>query len=69
MASGTVILNGERREIELGTDLGRLVEMLDLPKQRIAVELNGAVIRRSDWLGTTVNDGDKIEVVQFVGGG
>jgi thiamine biosynthesis protein ThiS len=40
-----------------------------LPRQRIAIELNNNVIRRSAWAETVVRDYDKIEVVHFVGGG
>lgn len=69
MVVAAIKLNGEIREIEQGADLARLVEQLDLPRQRIAVELNGSVIRRANWAETPVNDGDRIEVVQLVGGG
>lgn len=62
-------LNGETRAVDAGLDLARLVEALSLPSKRIAVELNGDVVRRADWSQTRVSDGDKIEVVHFVGGG
>jgi thiamine biosynthesis protein ThiS len=62
-------LNGETRSIDAATDLAALVEQLSLVQKRIAVELNGSVIRRIDWPQTPVNEGDKIEVVHFVGGG
>ena len=62
-------LNGESRAIEAETDLAELVDRLSLPSKRIAVELNGSVVRRADWPETPVSDGDKIEVVHFVGGG
>lgn len=64
-----VTLNGEDRSIDASTDLATLIEQLSLPQKRIAVELNGAVVRRADWPQTQVGDGDKIEVVHFVGGG
>jgi sulfur carrier protein len=64
-----IVLNGEPRSLEAETDLAGLVDRLDLPSRRIAVELNGSVVRRSDWPATRVNDGDKLEVVHFVGGG
>jgi thiamine biosynthesis protein ThiS len=62
-------LNGETRSIAVETDLAALVERLSLPTKRIAVELNGSVVRRNDWPQTPINDGDRIEVVHFVGGG
>lgn len=61
-------LNGETRSVE-PQDLAALVDALALPQKRIAVEVNGSVIRRADWHRTPVNDGDRIEVVHFVGGG
>lgn len=69
MGEGSIVLNGETRKIEFETDLARLLDHFELPKQRIAIELNGSVIRRSDWAETLVSDGDRIEVVHFVGGG
>jgi thiamine biosynthesis protein ThiS len=65
----TIVINGETRNISQTTDLARLVDDLSLPQKRIAVELNGSVIRRVDWPATPVRDGDKVEVVHFVGGG
>jgi sulfur carrier protein len=62
-------LNGETRSIETATDLAQLIERLSLPQKRVAVELNGSVVRRADWPETPVSDGDRIEVVHFVGGG
>ena len=64
-----IVLNGEPRAVDFETDLAELIEHLSLPSKRIAVELNGSVVRRVDWGLTQVNDGDKIEVVHFVGGG
>ena len=69
MANITVYLNGETRQVTAETALAELLDQLSLPHQRIAIELNKAVIRRADWPNTTVNEGDRIEVVHFVGGG
>lgn len=62
-------LNGETREIPDETDVSRLLVLLALPSQRIAIELNDKVIRRKDWTETLLCNGDKVEVVHFVGGG
>ena len=69
METITVFLNGESRSIGAETDLVRLLETFSLPSQRIAIELNNTVIRRADWPQTIISEGDKIEVVHFVGGG
>jgi thiamine biosynthesis protein ThiS len=64
-----VFINGEAREVSQAVDLDSLLELFSLPKQRIAIEVNEEVVRRKDWETTRVNDGDKIEIVHFVGGG
>ena len=48
---------------------GFLVEALDLPESRVAVERNLAIVRKPDFAGTVLGDGDRIEIVTFVGGG
>lgn len=65
----TIILNGEPRKLAEELDLESLIEHFSLPHKRIAVELNNNVISRSEWGAVKVNDGDKLEVVHFVGGG
>jgi sulfur carrier protein len=62
-------LNGEEKDIEAGTTLPALIESLSLAPERIAVELNGEVVRRAEWPRVTLNEGDRVEVVHFVGGG
>ena len=65
----TIFINGEARELEGVSTLAGLLDALDLPKQRVAIELNKQVIRKQDWDSTEVADRDKVEVVHFVGGG
>jgi sulfur carrier protein len=62
-------LNGETREVDGEIGLADLLLRLSLPSRQVAVELNRNVIRRPEWEHTIVRDGDKIEVVHFVGGG
>ena len=64
-----VYLNGESKEVSESLTLADLVNELELPAQRIAVELNRTVIRRSEWVNTKITDDDRIEIVHFVGGG
>ena len=70
MTKTSLTINGEARQIEgdVGT-VARLLEALGLAGQRVAVEVNGAIVRRASWDEAAVSDGDVIEVVQFVGGG
>ena len=64
-----VEINGERRAFEEQMTLRELIEHLKLAPERLAVELNKRVIRRADWPSTQLNEGDRIEIVHFVGGG
>ena len=64
-----VYINGESREVQGTPTLAELINQLDLPAARIAVELNREVVRRSDWGNTMVYEDDRIEIVHFVGGG
>jgi sulfur carrier protein len=62
-------LNGEAKELDDGTTLQRLVEQLELAPDRLAVELNYEVVRRSEWPRLVLSEGDRVEIVHFVGGG
>lgn len=64
-----ITINGDERIINESIDLVSLLQNLELPLQRIAVELNRNVVRRDDWKTIEVKDGDKLEIVHFVGGG
>lgn len=64
-----VELNGEPKELDEGATLLSLVEQLSLAPERVAVELNRDVVRRADWPATSLNEGDRVEIVHFVGGG
>jgi thiamine biosynthesis protein ThiS len=64
-----ICLNGEVKEIAEQISLQQLVHNLELKQERVAVELNRSVIKRKDWPSVTLQDGDQLEVVHFVGGG
>ena len=64
-----VPINGELRDVPDRLDLRSLLEHLSLPQQRVAVELDRKVIRKTDWPSTLIDDGAQIEIVHFVGGG
>ncbi|HYC73902.1 sulfur carrier protein ThiS [Brevundimonas sp.] len=61
-------VNGELREVAAATILG-LVEELGLDVRKVAVERNLEIVPRSLHAATSIAEGDRIEVVQFVGGG
>ena len=62
-------VNGEAREVEPGTTLDGLVKQLALAPERLALERNREVVRRVDWPLISLDEGDRIEIVHFVGGG
>ena len=62
-------VNGEPRELAGEIVLSELVKDLGLAPERVAVELNKKVVRRVDWPTTAIADGDRVEIVHFVGGG
>ena len=62
-------LNGENRELAETCTLEELVRELSLTPQRVAIELNRTVVRRDQWAQTILNEGDRVEIVHFVGGG
>ncbi len=64
-------INGEERVFDSSTPftLAALVEMLGMKADRVAVELNRDIVPRDRWPETQLNEGDRLEVVHFVGGG
>ncbi|MDQ1558999.1 MAG: sulfur carrier protein [Pyrinomonadaceae bacterium] len=64
-----VQINGEIRELPEELTLDALVRQLALAPERLAIELNREVVRRTRWAETLMRDGDQVEIVHFVGGG
>ena len=64
-----VEVNGEAQELDEGATLQTLVEQLALAPERLAVEHNREVVRRADWPTHKLSEGDRVEIVHFVGGG
>ena len=62
-------LNGEPREFPDGLTVATLVEHLGMKADRVAVELNLEIVPRTNWATTNLKEGDKLEIVHFVGGG
>jgi sulfur carrier protein len=62
-------INGEERELPDGLTLAALLEQLGMKVDRVAVELNRDIVRRELWPQTHLKPGDRLEIVQFVGGG
>jgi len=64
-----VVINGERKQITAGVTLLQLLNELELDPRAVVVEHNRKIVRRVGLGDVTVNDGDAIELVHFVGGG
>jgi sulfur carrier protein len=64
-----VTLNGQPRELPDGATLAVLQSALELAGQRVAFEVNGAIVPRSQRDQHELRDGDKVEVVTAIGGG
>ena len=62
-------VNGDSVEIDDGSNMGELLDILEIPKNKVAVELNGVVIPNSELLGKALKDQDILEIVRAIGGG
>lgn len=62
-------INGEERSFDSVSNVAELIEALNIKSDRVAVELNREIVPRSNWTASTVHDGDRLEIVHFVGGG
>lgn len=65
----TIVVNGERKECADGLSLADFVVQLGLKADRVAVELNRDIAARNRWSETVLHEGDRLEIVHFVGGG
>jgi thiamine biosynthesis protein ThiS len=64
-----VQLNGEPREFDAPMTVASLVAKLGLDARKIAVERNLEIVPRSTYASVSLTDGDRLEIVNFVGGG
>lgn len=62
-------LNGEPQQVAPGTTLADLVEAAGIQGRRYAVEINGEIQPRAEHAETAVEPGDRVEIVQAIGGG
>ncbi|ASS75081.1 thiamine biosynthesis protein ThiS [Tumebacillus algifaecis] len=65
----TLLINGQQREVEAVQTLADVVNHFGLNERIIIIEHNLNIVPRDQYAGTQVHDGDKIEIVHFVGGG
>ena len=65
----SIILNGNNKQISNDTSISQLLENLDLSGKRLAVEINQQIIPRSSFGSHKLEEQDKVEIVQAIGGG
>lgn len=64
-----IVINGEEREVLEGLTVIALLAELGIQKERVAVELNLDIVPKGRFGDTILKDGDRVEIVSFVGGG
>ena len=62
-------LNGSPYEIHDGTNLNELLNKLKIQKNKVAIEVNGEIVEKNKYQNLILNKGDKVEIVNFIGGG
>ena len=62
-------LNGNRYEINDGTNLNELLNKLKIQKNKVAIEVNGEIVEKKKYPSLILNVNDKVEIVHFIGGG
>ena len=65
----TITVNGEQRAAQPGSTVTDLLCDMGLDPGRVAIERNLEILSRPDWQKTSIQPGDRYEIVQFVGGG
>ena len=62
-------LNGDLYEINNGISLNELLNKLKIQKNKVAIEVNGEIVEKNKYSNLILNKNDKVEIVQFIGGG
>ncbi len=65
----SITVNGDKLKIEEDSTIEILLELLNITPARLAIEINGEVIPRSEILEKVLQDGDILEIVKAIGGG
>jgi len=64
-----LFINGAAKRLDGVGTLAELIDHLGMKGDRVAVELNREIVARAQWSATDLHDGDRLEIVHFVGGG
>jgi thiamine biosynthesis protein ThiS len=64
-----VIINGVETEVTVATTIGAFLDQKGLVGEQVVVELNGSIPKKETWPETALSEGDRLEIIRFVGGG
>ncbi len=64
-----VVVNGESRTVPEGMTVTKLLDQLNVPAERVVVEVNLTILKRAQHATMVLHPGDRVEIVRFVGGG
>jgi thiamine biosynthesis protein ThiS len=64
-----IVVNGDARRVKEGQTLADLLKELELDPERVAIEMDRKIVKQPNWSGTVLHAGNRVEIVQFVGGG
>ncbi len=64
-----IMMNGKQRRVPEGATISSLLSSLELDRRLVVVELNEEIVRRTELDEVVVREGDRVELVHFVGGG
>jgi sulfur carrier protein len=64
-----LFINGNEQSFDDQLTLAQLIEQLGMKGDRVAAEVNREIVSRTRWAETALHDGDRLEIVHFVGGG
>ena len=64
-----IMINGESRDVDPGLSVAGLLGVLGIEGRKVAVERNLEIVPKSTFAATTLAEGDRLEIVHFIGGG
>jgi len=64
-----IVINGTPAQAPAECTVMELLRSMSIDPARVAVELNGLIVRKSEWTQTSLTPGARLEIVHFVGGG
>ncbi|GAB4531474.1 MAG: sulfur carrier protein ThiS [Parvularculaceae bacterium] len=64
-----IMVNGDERRLDAGATVADLLAALEIEPRNVGVERNLEIVPKSAYAATALAEGDRIEIVQFVGGG